>query len=268
MEYLCELVDISLNKNCIYGDKNAISPSGIRIGTPAMVSRGFDKNEFEQIAIFLDKLIAIGNTVQTNIYINTGGKLLEDFKKTLNLKNGEGEFVEMIKITDMVDLKLAEIWNLHDSYKFAEQHKEKLQGLKEFYIQKLKWKYTETGELKLAQPLMPDELFYEKEDKLNRDGEVTGSSYSFNYEYAYNFLRNRGFWKIRMANGELSFVEIRNRTIKMVDNYYIRDFATNFAKTSIKSTDRNKYMNMIYRGGAKYFGPDSLKFMDEFVPVL
>lgn len=199
---------------------------------------------------------------------NQEDKLLEDFKKTLNLKNGEGEYVEMIKITDMVDLKLAEIWNLHDSYKFAEQHKEKLQGLKEFYIQKLKWKYTESGELKLAQPLMPDELFYEKEDKLNRDGEITGSSYSFNYEYAYNFLRNRGFWKIRMANHELSFVEIRNRTIKMVDNYYIRDFATNFAKTSIKSTDRNKYMNMIYRGGAKYFGPDSLKFMDEFVPVL
>ena len=83
MEYLCELVDISLNKNCIYGDKNAISPSGIRIGTPAMVSRGFDKNEFEQIAIFLDKLIAIGNTVQTNIHINTGSKLLEDFKKGL-----------------------------------------------------------------------------------------------------------------------------------------------------------------------------------------
>ncbi len=83
MEYLCELVDISLNKNCIYGDKNAMSPSGIRIGTPAMVSRGFDKNEFEQIAIFIDKLVIIGNTVQTNIQLNSGSKLLEDFKKGL-----------------------------------------------------------------------------------------------------------------------------------------------------------------------------------------
>ena len=101
MEYLCELVDISLNKNCIYGDKNAMSPSGIRIGTPAMVSRGFDKEEFEKIAIFLEKLVLIGNKVQKNIQLTTGGKLLEDFKKGLH----ESDIIEEIqKIKNEVNL--------------------------------------------------------------------------------------------------------------------------------------------------------------------
>ncbi len=79
VEYLCELVDISLNKNCIVGDKNALSPSGIRIGTSAMVTRGFDKEEFIQIANFIDKIVNIGQNIQ-----NKKGKMFEEFKKGCN----------------------------------------------------------------------------------------------------------------------------------------------------------------------------------------
>lgn len=79
IEYLCELVDISLNKNCIAGDKNALSPSGIRIGTAAMVTRGFDEDEFVQIAYFMDKIVKIAQNIQYK-----KGKLFEDFKKGCN----------------------------------------------------------------------------------------------------------------------------------------------------------------------------------------
>ncbi len=75
VEYLCELVDISLNKNCIFGDKNAMSPSGIRLGTSAMVTRGFGENEFIKIADFINKIIIIAQQIQ-----NQKGKLLNDFK--------------------------------------------------------------------------------------------------------------------------------------------------------------------------------------------
>ena len=32
VEYLCEKVDISLNKNSVFGDTSAINPGGVRIG--------------------------------------------------------------------------------------------------------------------------------------------------------------------------------------------------------------------------------------------
>ena len=41
IEKICERVDISLNKNAVFGDKSAISPGGIRLGTAALTTRGF-----------------------------------------------------------------------------------------------------------------------------------------------------------------------------------------------------------------------------------
>ncbi|KAF4662891.1 hypothetical protein FOZ61_002097 [Perkinsus olseni] len=37
---VCELASITLNKNTVPGDKSAMNPSGLRIGSPAMTSRG------------------------------------------------------------------------------------------------------------------------------------------------------------------------------------------------------------------------------------
>ena len=39
VEKICEYVNISLNKNSIYGDVSAFNPSGIRIGSPWMTTR-------------------------------------------------------------------------------------------------------------------------------------------------------------------------------------------------------------------------------------
>lgn len=54
-EKALESVDISVNKNMIYGDVSALRPSGIRIGTPAITSRGLEPQHMEQVADFIDK---------------------------------------------------------------------------------------------------------------------------------------------------------------------------------------------------------------------
>jgi len=50
-----ESVDISVNKNMIYGDVSALRPSGIRIGTPAITSRGLEIQHMDQVADFIDR---------------------------------------------------------------------------------------------------------------------------------------------------------------------------------------------------------------------
>lgn len=41
LEKACDEVHITLNKNTIIGDKSAITPGGVRIGTPAVTTRGY-----------------------------------------------------------------------------------------------------------------------------------------------------------------------------------------------------------------------------------
>ena len=55
---ILESVNITLNKNSIPGDKEKPAfTSGIRFGTPAMTTRGFDENDFIQVAHFIDSAI-------------------------------------------------------------------------------------------------------------------------------------------------------------------------------------------------------------------
>ncbi len=60
-EKALEATDISVNKNMIYGDKSALRPSGIRIGTPAITSRGLRPQHMEQVAHFIDQALQAFN---------------------------------------------------------------------------------------------------------------------------------------------------------------------------------------------------------------
>ncbi|XP_031503682.1 serine hydroxymethyltransferase 7-like [Nymphaea colorata] len=77
-EKVCEICHISLNKSAIFGDNGAVSPGGVRIGTPAMTSRGCLEGDFETIAEFLLKAAQIAIAVQRE-----HGKLQKEFLKGL-----------------------------------------------------------------------------------------------------------------------------------------------------------------------------------------
>jgi len=74
LEKACEFVAISSNKNSIAGDKSPLSPYGLRLGTPALTSRGFTEKDFKQVASFLDEVLKIALKVQEK-----SGSKLEDF---------------------------------------------------------------------------------------------------------------------------------------------------------------------------------------------
>lgn len=63
-EKVCEICGITLNKSAIYGDSGATTTGGVRIGTPAMTSRGCLEDDFEVIAEFLLKALQIAHKVR------------------------------------------------------------------------------------------------------------------------------------------------------------------------------------------------------------
>ncbi|WOH08392.1 hypothetical protein DCAR_0727831 [Daucus carota subsp. sativus] len=79
VEKLCDLCSITLNKNAVFGDNSALSPGGVRVGTPAMTSRGLLEKDFEQIAEFLHRAVTVTLKIQKE-----HGKLLKDFNKGLD----------------------------------------------------------------------------------------------------------------------------------------------------------------------------------------
>merc|ERR1711959_604655 len=78
VEKVCEAASISLNRNCVHGDASALSPGGVRIGSPAMTTRGCKLEDFKKIATFLDRCCQIALDVQAK-----KGKKLKDFEDGL-----------------------------------------------------------------------------------------------------------------------------------------------------------------------------------------
>ena len=92
LELICELTDISINKNSVYGDKSALNPGGVRLGTSALTTRGFKEEDFKQIAYFIDECTVLARDIQ-----KVSGPKLVDFKKTLNETRELKERLENIK---------------------------------------------------------------------------------------------------------------------------------------------------------------------------
>lgn len=78
-EKAADIANITVNKNAVHGDTNAISPGGIRIGSSALTSRGLKEADFEKIADFLDRIVSISLEIQGRV-----GKKLVDFVVEIN----------------------------------------------------------------------------------------------------------------------------------------------------------------------------------------
>jgi glycine hydroxymethyltransferase len=78
VEKVCEAASISLNRNAVHGDASALSPGGVRVGAPAMTTRGCGVEDFKKIAGFLDRCCQIALAIQAK-----KGKKLVDFETGL-----------------------------------------------------------------------------------------------------------------------------------------------------------------------------------------
>ncbi|KAI7401576.1 putative serine hydroxymethyltransferase, partial [Hortaea werneckii] len=73
VERILELVGVAANKNTVPGDKSAMKPGGLRMGTPAMTTRGFQPADFKRVADVVHRAV--------NITKMLDGKAVEDAEK-------------------------------------------------------------------------------------------------------------------------------------------------------------------------------------------
>jgi len=78
VERVLEMACIATNKNTIPGDKSALNPSGIRMGTPALTTRGLTEDDFAIVAEFFDRAVTIAVDLKNN---TEEGKKLKGFRK-------------------------------------------------------------------------------------------------------------------------------------------------------------------------------------------
>ncbi|XP_028068982.1 serine hydroxymethyltransferase, mitochondrial isoform X2 [Camellia sinensis] len=79
VEKVLESVHIAANKNTVPGDVSAMVPGGIRMGTPALTSRGFVEEDFAKVADFFDAAVKVA----VKIKAETKGTKLKDFLATM-----------------------------------------------------------------------------------------------------------------------------------------------------------------------------------------
>ncbi|XP_050542557.1 serine hydroxymethyltransferase isoform X2 [Daktulosphaira vitifoliae] len=89
-EYILQSIEIACNKNTVPGDKSAMNPYGIRLGTPALTTRGMKENDIMVVAELIHKGLCIALEAQ-----KISGPKLANFK---NILSSDPKFIESLKI--------------------------------------------------------------------------------------------------------------------------------------------------------------------------
>lgn len=75
LECVMNITNITANKNTCPGDKSALVPGGVRLGTPALTSRNFKEKDFEMVVEFIHQAVEIALLAKAK-----SGKTVKEFK--------------------------------------------------------------------------------------------------------------------------------------------------------------------------------------------
>jgi glycine hydroxymethyltransferase len=106
VERVLELVGVASNKNTVPGDKSALKPGGLRMGTPAMTTRGFLPEDFVRVADVVNRAVTITQRLDKKareVAENNGRKNPGSVKAFLEyLGEGESE-MEIVQLRSEVE---------------------------------------------------------------------------------------------------------------------------------------------------------------------
>ena len=102
VERVLECVGVASNKNTVPGDKSAMKPGGLRMGSPAMTTRGLQPDDFVRVADIVDRAVAITKSLEKQVQEESAakGKTATASLKAFYNHVGDGQ-----EINDIVQLR-------------------------------------------------------------------------------------------------------------------------------------------------------------------
>lgn len=120
VENICNMVGITINKNSVPGDKSALNPSGIRLGSSSLTSRNMNEKDFDIVSDLLDEAINltlwINNECINNNCINNNNNINKCSMKEFNnyINNNENVKEKVIELKEKV-VKFAKQFPLYET---------------------------------------------------------------------------------------------------------------------------------------------------------
>lgn len=122
VEHTLEMISIACNKNTAPGDKSALKPGGIRLGTPALTSRNLKEKDFDQVVDFIHEGKKLRIACQCYDYLISRMPLVVGIQLTLKIQQKSGKLLKEFKDTSKAEEYKGEISNLKSRVEsFAQQ---------------------------------------------------------------------------------------------------------------------------------------------------
>lgn len=189
-------------------------------------------------------------------------ELKADIDYLINERSLSGKYLQLHKITTLSDSKIADLWSLNNASDFAKVHRNVLKNLPEFRIGKYRWRFNETGDIESAQPIEPEEKYWDEIVKYDREGNER-KEYKFRYERSFRFLQNRGFYRFEKLDGTFDYIRVEHPFIETVPSTdKIRDFVKDFTR----EIANEEVLEMLHRGGPQFLGPEKLSNLYYYKP--
>ena len=106
VERVLELISVTANKNTVPGDRSAIKPYGIRLGSPAMTTRGFQADDFIRAADVVDHAVRLTQRLARDAQeeaMSKGYKNPGSFKAFSEMVGAGEKFPEIRKLRKEVE---------------------------------------------------------------------------------------------------------------------------------------------------------------------
>ena len=189
-------------------------------------------------------------------------ELAKDIDFLINEKSLSGTYLKLHKITMLNDARIADLWYLNNANDFAKVHQKILKNLPEFRIGKYRWRFNERGEIESAQPIEPEEKYWDEIEKEDRQGN-SRTEYRFRYERSFRFLQNRGFFRYEKMDKTFDYIRIEHPFIETIHSHdKIRDFVKDFTR----EIANEEVLEMLHRGGPQFLGPEKLSNLAFYKP--